>query len=563
MPAPFRALAELCDKLEGMRKRIPMIKLVSEFLKTLDPEDVEPAVSMILGRPLPQSSQQTLDVSWATLSEIIRRITGVSWEVFTEAFNKTGDIGAATKIVFENSRVRRQMPLFSEALTVIGVRRSFEAIAEAAGHGSRERKERLIEALLSSASPLEAKYLVKIIIGEMRTGFHEGLMEQAISEAFNVPLEIVQRAGMVLGDIGVVAAIAKTEGKNGLFKVDFKVFRPVKLMLAQMAVDVAEAIREHGGKTAFEYKLDGARVQIHKEGESIKIFSRRLSDVTDSLPEVVELVRRNVRAENAILEGEVIAVSEDGHPLPFQHLMRRFRRVHGIEDLASAVPVKLYLFDILYLNGRSLIMLPYIERRQILAENVGEIPLTRQIVTGSVEEAERFLAEAIDAGHEGLMAKKVDSEYVPGIRGKRWLKIKPTLPPLDLVIVAAEYGYGRRRGWLSDYYLAARDAETGEFLTVGKTFKGLTDAEITEMTRRLKELAIKEELRRVYVIPKIVVEVAYNEIQKSPKYRCGMALRFARITRIREDKNPEEADTIQRVREIYESQFSKKGHVKL
>jgi DNA ligase-1 len=192
-----------------------MIKLVSEFLKTLDPEDVEPAVSMILGRPLPQSSQQTLDVSWATLSEIIRRITGVSWEVFTEAFNKTGDIGAATKIVFENSRVRRQMPLFSEALTVIGVRRSFEAIAEAAGHGSRERKERLIEALLSSASPLEAKYLVKIIIGEMRTGFHEGLMEQAISEAFNVPLEIVQRAGMVLGDIGVVAAIAKTEGKNG------------------------------------------------------------------------------------------------------------------------------------------------------------------------------------------------------------------------------------------------------------------------------------------------------------------------------------------------------------
>jgi DNA ligase-1 len=348
-----------------------------------------------------------------------------------------------------------------------------------------------------------------------------------------------------------------------LFKVDFKVFRPVKLMLAQMAVDVAEAIREHGGKTAFEYKLDGARVQIHKEGESIKIFSRRLSDVTGSLPEVVELVRRNVKAENAILEGEAIAVSEDGHPLPFQHLMRRFRRVHGIEDLASAVPVKLYLFDILYLNGRSLIMLPYIERRQILAENVGEIPLTRQIVTGSVEEAERFLAEAIDAGHEGLMAKKVDSEYVPGIRGKRWLKIKPTLPPLDLVIVAAEYGYGRRRGWLSDYYLAARDAETGEFLTVGKTFKGLTDAEITEMTRRLKELAIKEEPRRVYVIPKIVVEVAYNEIQKSPKYRCGMALRFARITRIREDKNPEEADTIQRVREIYENQFSKKGHVKL
>jgi DNA ligase-1 len=536
-----------------------MVKLVSDFLKTLEPEEIEPAVSMILGRALPRGSQQSLDVSWATLSGIIKRVTGVSWQVFTEAFNRTGDVGAAAKVVFENSRVKKQMPLFGETLTVRGVRRSFEAIAEATGQGSRDKKERLIEALLSYASPLEAKYLVKIIIGEMRTGFHEGLMEQAISEAFNVPLEMVQRASMVLGDVGMVAAIAKNEGREGLLRAGFKIFRPVKLMLAQMAADVVEAIKEHGGKTAFEYKLDGARVQIHKEGENVKVFSRRLSDVTESIPEIVELIRRNVKAESAILEGEVIAVDEKGRPLPFQHLMRRFRRVHEVEHLASAIPVRLYLFDILYLNGQSLISLPYIERRRILAENAGEIPLTRQIITGNVEEAERFLAEAINAGHEGLMAKKVDSEYVPGIRGKRWLKIKPTLPTLDLVIVAAEYGYGRRRGWLSDYYLAARDAETGEFLTVGKTFKGLTDAEIVEMTKRLKELALKEEPRRVYVIPKIVVEVAYNEIQKSPKYRCGMALRFARITRIREDKTPEEADTIQRVREIYESQFSKKG----
>lgn len=563
MPTPFKALAELCDKLEGMKRRIPMVKLVSDFLRTLEPEEVEPAVSMILGRALPQSSQKTLDVSWATLSEIIKRITGVSWEVFTKALNKTGDVGAATKVVFESSRIKRQASLYEETLTLTGVRRSFEATAEATGPGSREKKERLIEALLSSASPLEAKYLVKIIIGEMRTGFHEGLMEQAVSEAFHIPLEIVQRASMVLGDIGAVAAIAKIEGEDGLLKVGFEVFRPVKLMLAQMAGDVAEAIREHGGKTAFEYKLDGARVQIHKEGEKVRIYSRRLSDVTESLPEVVELVKGNVRADNAILEGEVIAVDGEGHPLPFQHLMRRFKRVHGVEDLASAIPVKLYLFDILYLNGQSLISLPYVERRRILAENAGEIPLTKQIITDNVGEAERFLAEAINAGHEGLIAKKLDSEYTPGIRGKRWLKVKPTLPPLDLVIVAAEYGYGRRSGWLSDYYLAARDVETGEFLTVGKTFKGLTDAEIIEMTKRLKELAVKEEHRRVYVIPKIVVEVAYNEIQKSPKYRCGMALRFARITRIREDKTPEEADTIQRVREIYESQFSKKGNIKL
>ncbi|MEM2879685.1 MAG: ATP-dependent DNA ligase [Candidatus Bathyarchaeia archaeon] len=561
MSTLFRTLAELCEKLEGMRKRTSMISLVSEFLKSLEPDEIEPTVSMILGRALPKYSEQTLEVSWATLSEIIRRTTGVDWKVFTDAFSKTGDIGAATKMVFESSGVKRQISLFERVLTIKDVRKSFEAIANAVGPGSREKKERLLEALLSSASPLEAKYLVKIIIGEMRTGFHEGLMEQAVSEAFHVPLEVVQRASMILGDIGVVAATAKVEGKEGLLKVGFKVFRPVKLMLAQMANDVAEALKEHGGKTAFEYKLDGARVQIHKEGEVVKIFSRRLTDVTESLPEIVEAVRRNIKAESAILEGEVIAVNGRGHPLPFQHLMRRFKRVHEVEDVASTIPVKLFLFDILYLNGQSLIGFPYLQRRQILAENAGEIPLTKQIVTDSVEEAERFLKEATDAGHEGLMAKKIDSDYVPGIRGKRWLKIKPTLPPLDLVIVAAEYGYGKRHGWLSDYYLAARDAETGEFLTVGKTFKGLTDAEIVEMTKRLKELAIREEPRRIFVIPKIVVEVAYNEIQKSPKYQCGMALRFARITRIRDDKTPEEADTIQRVREIYESQFSKKGNI--
>jgi DNA ligase-1 len=333
-------------------------------------------------------------------------------------------------------------------------------------------------------------------------------------------------------------------------------------MLAQMANDVAETLKEHDGKTAFEYKLDGARVQIHKLGDEVRIFSRRLTDVTESLPEIVETARKNIQAKEVILEGEVIAIDSLGYPIPFQHLMRRFKRVHAIENMTEKIPVKLYLFDILYLNGESLISVPYLQRRQILAENAGEIPLTKQKVTDRAEEGEQFLKEAIDAGHEGLMAKKPDSPYTPGTRGKRWLKIKPVLEPLDLVIVAAEYGYGRRHGWLSDYYLAARDAETGDFLTVGKTFKGLTDMEIIEMTKRLKELAIKEEPRRVFVVPKIVVEVTYNEIQKSPKYKCGMALRFARINSIREDKPPEEADTIQRVREIYEKQFLKKGRYK-
>jgi DNA ligase-1 len=333
-------------------------------------------------------------------------------------------------------------------------------------------------------------------------------------------------------------------------------------MLAQMANSLEEALKEHGGRTAFEYKYDGARAQIHKLGDQVRIFSRRLTDVTESLPDTVSSATDGIEATEAILEGEIVAVDSRGHPVPFQHLMRRFRRVHSITEMVEKIPVELYLFDILYLDGHNLILLPYVERRQVLAEKVEKIQLTRQAVTESVEEATQLLTEAMNAGHEGLMAKRLDSPYTPGIRGRHWLKIKPVLEPLDLVIVAAEYGYGRRHGWLSDYSLAARDAETGEFLEVGKTFKGLTDAEIVEMTARLKELVISERHGRVTVMPRIIVEVSYNEVQKSPKYKSGMALRFARITRIREDKSAEEADTIEKVREIFEAQFLKKGRYK-
>jgi len=562
MQTTFKALAELCEKLEATRKRVLMTSLTADFLNALEPEEIEPAVSMILARPFPKWSPLNLEVSWATVSAIIKRVTGAEWSAFTKAFSKTGDVGSMTKTLFENSRVKRQMALVERPLTILEVRRSFKQIAEVAGHGSREKKERLIEALLSQASPLEAKYLAKIFVGDMRTGFHEGLMEQAVAKAFGIPLEEVQRASMTVGDVGEVAATARKEGLEGFSKIGFKVFRPVSLMLAQMANDVAEALKEHDGKTAFEYKYDGARVQIHKSDGEVRIFSRRLSDVTESLPEIVESVRENISAKEAILEGEVIAVDNQGFPIPFQHLMRRFKRVRAIEDAAERVPIKLYLFDVLYLNGKSLVSIPYAQRRQMLTENAGQIHLTERKVTDKTEEAERFLKEAMDAGHEGLMAKRLDGQYTPGIRGKRWLKIKPVLEPLDLVIVAAEYGYGRRHDWLSDYYLAARDAETGEFLELGKTFKGLTDAEIIEMTRRLKELVVKDKRGKVVTIPRIVVEVLYNEIQKSPKYKCGMALRFARISRIRDDKSVEQADTIQRVREIYERQFLKKGRYK-
>jgi DNA ligase-1 len=560
MQTAFRDLCDLCEKLEGTTKRLIMIDLTANFLKGLQPEEVDPAVSMILGRPFPKWDQRVLEVSWATLSSMITRLTNVNWRDFQHAFSQTGDIGSATKTIFENSKIRRQATLFEKPLNMLEVRRNFELIAEVSGYGSRERKERLIETLLGQASPLEAKYLVKIIIGEMRTGFSEGLMEMAVAKAFEVPLETVQSATMLTGDIAEIASIAKAKGIEGVTQLGFRVFRPIKPMMAQMAQDANEALKEAGGGMAFEYKLDGARIQIHKAGDDVRIYSRRLTDVTESLPEIVQLIRSYVKASQVILEGEVIAVGKDRtSPLLFQHLMRRFRRVHAIDEMVKQIPIELQLFEVIYLNGESLVNMPYIERREKLSEIAGAISLTKQIVTSSPEEAEQFLKEALNNGHEGLVAKKLDSPYTPGIRGKRWFKIKRTLEPLDLIIVAAEWGYGRRHNWLSDYYLAARDAETGKFMVLGKTFKGLTDQEITEMTEKLKDLSVEEEPHRVVVVPKIVVEVAYNEIQKSPKYECGMALRFARITRIREDKGPEDADTIQRVREIYEKQYQKKA----
>ncbi len=559
MQETFRTLAELCDQLESTSKRLRMINLVATFLKGLRADEVEPATAMILGRPFPKWDQRTLEISWATLSNVIKRITKTDWNAFSAAFSQTGDVGAATKAVFEKSTLHKQATLFGKPLMILDVRQCLEDIAAATGHGSREKKERLLETLLSNATPLEAKYLVKILVGEMRTGFSEGLMELAVSKAFNMPHEVVRRASMLTGDIGEVAQIAQTKGTEAVAQLQLQIFRPIKPMLAQMADDVNDALEELKGKAAFEYKLDGARVQIHKSANTVQIFSRRLSDVTESFPEIEALIREQVKAKEAILEGEIIAIGEDDHPLPFQHLMRRFRRVHNIEEMINRIPAQLHLFDLLYVNGHSLTTEPYQARRTQLVRISGDIPLTPQLITADAREAEHFLRDAINSGHEGLIAKKLDSPYTPGIRGKRWLKIKEALEPLDLVIVAAEYGSGRRHKWLSDYYLAARDPERGEYLVLGKTFKGLTDNEIITMTRRLKELALEQKHGKIVVTPKIVVEIAYNEIQQSPKYKSGMALRFARITRIRDDKSPEEADTIHRVRKIYEKQFEKKA----
>ena len=360
MSATFKSLSELLEKVEATKKRLEIIEQTANYLKTLNAQEIEPATNMMVGRAFPKYSQKTLDVSWSTLTRIFERISAFDWDLFRQAMAATGDIGSATKVVLEQTKAKKQTQLTQNPLTITEVRTTLEAIAQAQGSGSRTKKERLITTLLSQAEPVEAKYLVKIFTGEMRTGLHEGLMEQAVAKAFGVPLHSVQYAAMVLGDIGEVAALLKTQGLEGFEKAGFTVFRPVKLMLAQTAQSVQEALAEHSGKSAFEYKYDGARVQIHKLDGRVEIFSRRLSDVTASLPEIVEAVKQNIQAQSIIVEGEVVSLDSAGFPIAFQHLMRRFRRVRDIGDMAKKIPLTLYLFDVLYLNGESLITLPYI-----------------------------------------------------------------------------------------------------------------------------------------------------------------------------------------------------------
>jgi DNA ligase-1 len=327
-------------------------------------------------------------------------------------------------------------------------------------------------------------------------------------------------------------------------------------MLSELATDFDEILKAHRGRTALEYKYDGARIQIHREGAVVRIWSRRLSEVTGSLPDIVKIAD-NLKADSFILDGEVVAVGADGKPLPFQELMRRFRRIHDVERAVKEIPLSLHLFDCLFRDGASLIDEAYGRRWEKLEEITAGRYLAQRIMTGDVSSAREFLQASLDAGHEGVMAKDVGSSYTPGSRGKRWFKVKPAVT-IDCVIAAADRGSGRRRGWLSNYHLTVLDG-SGGFAPVGKTFKGLTDHEFDSMTARLQELQVGDDGYTVDVRPEVVVEVAFNEIQRSPQYSSGFALRFARIVRIRDDKSPEQATTLAEVRSLYERQFLTKG----
>jgi DNA ligase-1 len=551
----FAELASLGEQLERTTSRLELAGLLAEFLQKLDPTEIPPALRLTIGQVFPEWDGRALNLSWKAAMKVVGGLASPTAADRQAIFADAEDTGEAVRLLLERARSEPPQP---PPLTILDVYRAFEEIAAASGRGSRQRKEELLRGLLLRASSVEAKYIVKDVIAEMRHGVGEGIMLEAIAQAAGVPPRLVRRANMLWGDLGEVALVALTEGEAALKQATVRLFRPLKPMLAQIAEDLAEAFERYQGRVALEYKLDGARVQIHKRGDEVKIYSRQLSDVTASLPDVVEKIRQGLKAHEAIVEGEAVAVDAQGRPLPFQHLMRRFRRVHDVAAMMREIPLQLHLFDLLYVDGHSLIDAPCEKRWQALEEIVGTLSLVPRLIPRTVEEGQGFAEQAYRAGHEGVMAKDLASRYTPGMRGKAWLKLKHVLT-LDLVIVAADWGYGRRHGWLSNYHLAARDEATGEYLEVGKTFKGPTDEEFQEMTQRLLALERSRRGGTVFVELRVVVEVLFNELQESSQYKSGLALRFARIARVREDKSPVEADTIQTLRQLYERQFEYKG----
>jgi DNA ligase-1 len=508
----FAEVARALDEASATRGRNDRVRLLGDLLRRLRADEVRPAVDLMLGRGAGVKS----GVSWAALAGAARAAFGEA--AVQPAGDEEGYVDAGVwvrRLAEASGQVGR------DGVDVRAVHGAFAAVARARG---RKEKERLLADLLGQVGPSEAAWLARNAVGEMRAGAQEGLLLEAIAWAADRPAGQIRRALIALGDVAALAEAALTDGGAALADLDLRIGRP------------------------FEWKLDGARVQIHKRGEQVWLWSRRMTDVTARMPDIADLARREIRGD-AIVEGEVIVLGPDRRPIPFQDVMRRWLRQTGAEDAAAERPASVYLFDCLHLDGRPLIDEPYQDRWAALERARGAIPLMERLVSEDLANLRRFYERGIAAGHEGVMAKALDAPYAPGRRGSNWLKVKAETS-LDLVIVGADWGTGRRHRWLSNYHLACRDEATGRYLSVGETFKGLTDREFEWMTARLGELIVERSGGYVAVRPEVVVEVLFNGVQRSTRLPSGAALRFARITRIREDKRPEEADTLAAVRAL-------------
>ncbi len=547
----FLKFAQLCKEVESVSSTLEKIDLVAAFLAELGESELSVAPGFIMGTVFSSGSDLIMGVGPSILYEALARACGCPPEQISSMLRATGDPGLVAAEV-----VQRRKPLgFAsfigiEQLSISEVYQRFLAVAHASGKRSHDTKIKNLQFLFSQASPLEAQYIARLAIEDMRIGVGEGGVRDAISKAFGASAEDVERAYNLTNDMGLVAVGAK---QGTLSKLNVMLNHPIKMMLAQLGEGIPAALQELG-TAAMEWKFDGARVQIHKDGQKVRIFSRRLENVTASLPEIVSAVKANIRAKSAILDGEAVAIGQDERPMAFQEILKRFRRKYNVEKLAVQIPIRLFLFDLIYLDGKSVVDRPLKERRELLEMIADPSLLAKQVLSNSPEVAEQIYRQALDAGHEGLMLKNPSSVYAPGKRGKNWLKIKPVMETLDLVVIGAKWGEGRRASLLGSYRLGCLEPETGMLLDVGWVATGLTDEALSDLTELFKGLIVVEKGMELELKPAVIFEVAYEEIQKSPNYSSGYALRFPRLVAVRDDKSVEEADTIERVIALYKAQ---------
>jgi len=549
----FLAFAQLCQKVEAVSGSLEKIDLVAAFLTGLEEVELSVACSYVMGTLFPPSLDLVMGVGPSILYEALSKACGCPAEQISEMLRATGDPGLVAAGIVEKRRpIGFAAFLEAEPLSIADVYERFVAIARASGKRSQDAKVKNLQFLFSQASSLEARYIARLAIEDMRIGIGEGGMRDAIARAFSkngIDRESVERAYNLTNDIGLVAVAAR---RGTLSQLSIMINHPIKMMLAQLGESIAAALADIG-TAAIEWKYDGARVQIHKEGDSIAIFSRRMENVTISMPEIV-LAARQITAKSAILDGEAVAIGKDGRPMAFQEILKRFRRKYNIEKLAAQIPLRLFLFDLIYLDGKSVTHLPLSERRALLEKIADPALLADQVLSDSVETAEEIYRKALSAGHEGLILKNPASVYAPGKRGKNWLKIKPVMETLDLVVIGAKWGEGRRASFLGSYRLGCLDTATGDILDMGFVATGLTDEALAELTDMFRELILLEKGMEVEIKPAVVFEVAYEEIQRSPNYSSGYALRFPRMVAVRDDKSLEEADSLERVVSLYKGQ---------
>lgn len=504
----FARVVETSRQMAATSKRLAKIDLLATLLSQLHSDEIEIVVAYLSGAT-PQ-----------------------------------GKIGVGYSVLHEVSATPAAVPI----LEVLQVDRALTEIAGIPkGSGSSRRRLEALVSLFGRATEPEQHFLRALLVGELRQGALEGIMLEAVARASHLELERVRRAAMVAGDVARVARVLIEQGEAGLAGYNVQLFRPVQPMLAQSAEDVTAALEELG-EAALEFKLDGARVQVHRSGDDVVVYSRALNDVTAAVPEVVEAARA-LPVTDIILDGEVIGLQPDQRPYPFQITMRRFGRKLDVERMRAELPLTPFWFDLLYLNGGHLLDESQANRFSALAALAPAKSVIPYRLATNAGEADEFFEASLRQGHEGIMAKATSAPYAAGARGQSWLKIKKPRT-LDLVILAAEWGSGRRRGWLSNLHLGARDTEKGGFAMLGKTFKGLTDEMLGWQTQELQKIEIGRDGHVVFVEPKIVVEIAFNEIQVSPRYVSGLALRFARVKSYRTDKTAAEADTFQTVKKL-------------